>query len=118
MADPKSSGGSILTDFLSREAGPISTTSIFATVRSTEQAQRLSKLHGVHVLQLELTDQAAVRDAVLKNEIDIVLNLAGWDLEMSKSFIDALGERKQASGSQTCFVQVSPFPASESIRKS
>jgi len=110
------SGGSILADFISRKDDPIGTSSIFAAVRSTEQAQCLSKLDGVHVLQLELTEQAAVRDAVLNNEIDIVLHLAGWDLGVSKSFIDALGERKQATGSQTCFVPVNSLPGSESIK--
>jgi nucleoside-diphosphate-sugar epimerase len=109
MAKSRYSGGSLLADFIARKGGPISTASIYAAVRSTEQAKRLSKLDGVHVLQLELADQAAVRDAVLKNEIDIVIHLAGWASEISKCFIDALGERKEASGSQTCFVQVSAF---------
>ena len=71
--------------------------------------QCLSKLEGVHVLQLDLNDAAKVRDAVLTNEIDIVLHTASSvEIELAANLVNALGERKKASGTPKYFVQVSP----------
>jgi hypothetical protein len=76
-------------------------------VRSKEQAEHLSKHADVNVIQLELSDEAGVRDAVLKSEIDIVLHIASSiDARLAANLIKALGERKKVGGSETYFVQV------------
>lgn len=106
-ADTKTSGGSLLADFLSRESGPIKDSRIHVVVRSKEQAEHLSKLDGVSVIQLDLSDEAGVRDAVLKSKIDIVLHIASsMDIRLAENLINALGERKKNGGSETYFVQV------------
>ncbi|KAF2181555.1 NAD(P)-binding protein [Zopfia rhizophila CBS 207.26] len=101
-------GGSILADFLSRTSSPIKDSRIYATVRSEEQAQRLSKIDGVNVIQVDLSDEASVSEAVLRNEIDIVLHIASsMATQLAANLINALGERRKASGAQTYFVQSS-----------
>jgi len=59
------------------------------------------------VIQLDLSDEAGVRDAVLKSKIDIVLHIASsMDIRLAENLINALGERKKNGGSETYFVQV------------
>ncbi|KAI1087270.1 NAD(P)-binding protein [Rostrohypoxylon terebratum] len=100
-------GGSVLAEFLSRIDSPIKATKLSAAVRTDEQAQRLSKL-GVNVIQLDLSDEAAVTSAVLCNEIDMVIhtaNSANWNLV--SYLIKALGQRRKTSGRETYFIHSS-----------
>lgn len=60
-------GGTTLADFVSRTEGPIKAANLIATVRTEEQAQRLSTL-GIKVIRLELSDEAAVTEAILGDE--------------------------------------------------
>jgi hypothetical protein len=62
----KCSGGSILADFLSRP-DLLTTTKLYAVVRSEEQFQALSKL-SLSVLKFELDEEAAVAAAVEQNQ--------------------------------------------------
>lgn len=57
----------MLADFISHTNSPIKAANISAAVRSEEQAQSLSKL-SVNVIQVDLSDEAAVKEAVLRNE--------------------------------------------------
>jgi hypothetical protein len=64
-------------------------------------------LDGVSIIQLDLNDEAGIRDTVLNNEIDLVLHIASsMSSQMAASFVNALGERKKASSAQTYFVHV------------
>lgn len=60
-------GGSLVTDFLASNNTLIQKGNISATVRSTEQAEALSKL-GINVLQLNLTNENAVVESVLRHK--------------------------------------------------
>ncbi|KAF2251858.1 NAD(P)-binding protein [Trematosphaeria pertusa] len=100
-------GGSVLANFISRTSGPIKAAQISAAVRSEEQAQKLSKL-GVNVIQVDLVDETAVKEAVLRNEIDIVVHTASAiDGRIPSHLIKALGQRRKVSGEETYFIHSS-----------
>ncbi|KAF2117978.1 hypothetical protein BDV96DRAFT_611553 [Lophiotrema nucula] len=100
-------GGSVLASFVTRESGPIKDANLFAAVRSAEQVQSLSKL-GVKTLQLDLSDGKAVKDAVVSNEIDIVVHTASAiDTNIVSALIDGLGLRREATGKATYFIHTS-----------
>jgi uncharacterized protein YbjT (DUF2867 family) len=61
------SGGSLVAEFISRKSGPIKEANSSAAVRSEEQAESLSKL-GVNVIQIDLSDEASMAEALLHNE--------------------------------------------------
>lgn len=67
------SGGSLITDLLSRSEDPFKSTKVFATVRSDEQAQALSKL-DVGLMQFDLTDKQSVEKAVLDHQSELRLD--------------------------------------------
>jgi uncharacterized protein YbjT (DUF2867 family) len=58
----------MLADFLARSDSLIEKNNISAAVRSEEQANILSKL-GINVLKLDLTDEKAVVEGLLSNNI-------------------------------------------------
>uniref|UniRef100_A0A8H7KD34 NAD-dependent epimerase/dehydratase domain-containing protein n=1 Tax=Bionectria ochroleuca TaxID=29856 RepID=A0A8H7KD34_BIOOC len=90
-------GGSLLADLLARADGPIKNAKIFAATRSDEQVKSVSKL-GINVLQVDLTDEKSVLDAIVKNEVDIVIHTAGAILpQMAINLIKALGERRRVN---------------------
>ena len=60
-------GGSIVADFLASNNTLIKREHISAAVRSEEQAKALSKL-GINVLQLDLTDEKAVVESLLRHD--------------------------------------------------
>ncbi|KAH6986376.1 hypothetical protein BKA56DRAFT_670540 [Ilyonectria sp. MPI-CAGE-AT-0026] len=100
-------GGSILADFISRTSGLIKTANISAAVRSEAQAETVAKL-GVNVVCVDLTDEAAVNEVVLRNEIDIILHTASsHDPKIVSYLIKALGQRRKATGTKTYFVHTS-----------
>ena len=61
------SGGSVVAELLSRTSGSIKGGTIFAAVRSEEQVQRLSE-HGIGAIQLDLHNETAAMEAVIRNE--------------------------------------------------
>jgi len=65
------SGGSIVTDFISRTSGPIKGINITAPVRTEEQVENLSKL-GINAIHADLSDEAAITKAVLTNESEFI----------------------------------------------
>ncbi|CAG9939610.1 unnamed protein product [Clonostachys rosea f. rosea IK726] len=100
-------GGSLLADLLARADGPIKNAKIFAATRSDEQVKSVSKL-GINVLQVDLTDEKSVLDAIVKNEVDIVIHTAGAILpQMAINLIKALGERRRVSGIETHYIHTS-----------
>ncbi|KAI0164988.1 hypothetical protein GGR57DRAFT_220357 [Xylariaceae sp. FL1272] len=91
-------GGSLVAALADRELLLISRSSIFAVARSKEQTQSLSPL-GVNALNFDVLDEHAVADAVLENEIDIVVHTAGSiDPSMAIYLIKALGKRRKVTG--------------------
>ncbi|XXG95183.1 hypothetical protein Hte_001443 [Hypoxylon texense] len=100
-------GGSLLAELVSRQDSPIKTLNFSAAVRSEEQAKSLSKL-GVNVVQVDLRDEAAVSEVILRNEIDIVVQTASSrDPTLVTHIIKALGRRHEVSGKETYFIHSS-----------
>ncbi|KAF2803422.1 NAD(P)-binding protein [Mytilinidion resinicola] len=100
-------GGSVLASFVTRTSGPINAASISAVVRSEDQVQALSKL-GVNVIQVDLSDEMALNEAVVRNEIDIVVHIASSiDSRVVSHLITALGQRRKASGEEVFFIHSS-----------
>jgi saccharopine dehydrogenase-like NADP-dependent oxidoreductase len=76
-------------------------------VRSDDQIKALSKL-GVNVIQLDLSNEAAVINAVLDNSIDIVIHAASSIVgTLASNLIKALGERRKDGGVDVSFIHVS-----------
>ncbi|KIX01887.1 uncharacterized protein Z518_07826 [Rhinocladiella mackenziei CBS 650.93] len=97
-------GGSIVAELMSRTSGLIKATIIVAAVRSEEQVQSLSKA-GVRTVRVNLTDEAAVKETILRNEIDLVVHIASSsDARIPSYLIQALGQRYKASGEATYFI--------------
>jgi len=67
-------GGSIIADFLSSSNEVLKSSRIIAAVRSDEQAKLLSE-SGLNVLQLDLTDEKAVVESLVKNHSELVICL-------------------------------------------
>ncbi|KAF2493074.1 NAD(P)-binding protein [Lophium mytilinum] len=100
-------GGSVLADFISRTNGLIKAENISAAVRSEDQVQALSKL-GVNVIQVDLRNEAAVNEAVLRNEIDVVVHTASAiESRIVSHLIKALDQRRKASGEEVVFIHSS-----------
>jgi saccharopine dehydrogenase-like NADP-dependent oxidoreductase len=60
-------GGSLVSDFQASDKPALKAAQIVAAVRSTEQAEALSK-EGIDVLQLDLADEKAVVETVLQRK--------------------------------------------------
>ncbi|KAF2792902.1 NAD(P)-binding protein [Melanomma pulvis-pyrius CBS 109.77] len=100
-------GGSILADLIARSSSLIKKANISAAVRSEEQVQALSKL-GINVLRLDLSDEKAVAEAVIQNQIDIVVHTASSIVgSLALNLIKALGQRREVSGDQVYFIHSS-----------
>ncbi|RDW65612.1 hypothetical protein BP5796_10304 [Coleophoma crateriformis] len=104
-------GGSLVADFLAGNSPLIKKDQIHAVVRSDEQAQALSKL-GVHVLQLDLTDEDAVVESLLRHNISIVVHTASsLDVSLALPLVAALGRQREVSGEDTYFIHTSGLSA-------
>ncbi|MCJ1432429.1 hypothetical protein MMC27_001785 [Xylographa pallens] len=104
-------GGSIVADFLANNNNLIRKAHIVAAVRSEEQAKSLSKL-GITVLQLDLTDENAVVEALLRYNICIVVHTASsMNTSLALHLISALGKQQEVSGKDTYFIHTSGLSA-------
>ncbi|KAI9832678.1 MAG: hypothetical protein M1819_004263 [Sarea resinae] len=104
-------GGSVVADFLASNSTLIKKEQITAAVRSAEQANALSK-SGINVLQLDLTDEKAVVDSVLRHNIGIAINTASSiDPRPALHLIAALSKQREVSGQQTYFIHTSGMSA-------
>ncbi|PVH74920.1 NAD(P)-binding protein [Cadophora sp. DSE1049] len=100
-------GGTVLADFIARTDGPIKDSKISAAVRTPEQVQALAKL-GVNVIQVDLTDEAAVLKAALDNQIDLVVHTAtSMDTRQPSNLISALGQSRKLTGEDKYFIHTS-----------
>ncbi|RSL43276.1 hypothetical protein CEP54_015150 [Fusarium duplospermum] len=100
-------GGSVLADLLFHSNDTFKDTKFFAAVRAQEQAESVSKL-GVDAVQVDLNDKAEVEEAVLRNQINIVIHTAGSMYPaMTTNLLAALGQRQRASGSKTYLIHSS-----------
>ncbi|GKT72094.1 nad dependent epimerase dehydratase family protein [Colletotrichum tofieldiae] len=112
-------GGTVLTDLLACQDGPVKTAKLFAAVRTQEQVEMLSKLAGVSVAQVDLLKKDVVEDFVQRNEsalistvsdfwktsnsriVDLIVNLApSFDLIILSNLLDALGKRRQVGAGE------------------
>ncbi|KAI1114327.1 hypothetical protein F5Y14DRAFT_414650 [Nemania sp. NC0429] len=99
-------GGSVVSTLASGHA-PLPAKNIFAAVRTDEQEQSLQSL-GIRVLRVDLSNEEAVAEAVLKNEIDIVIHTASSiDARLAIHLIKALGKRREVTGKDTFHIHSS-----------
>ncbi|KAH9886123.1 NAD(P)-binding protein [Xylariomycetidae sp. FL2044] len=100
-------GGSLIESFLSGGSNVIQNAKIFGTVRTDQQAEALSEL-PITLARPSLEDEKAILQAILKNEIDIIVNTANsWNASVASNLIKALGHRRVDSGRETYFIQSS-----------
>ncbi|KAI8623861.1 NAD(P)-binding protein [Xylariaceae sp. FL1651] len=100
-------GGSVVAALLSRQSATISPKNLFAVARTEEQVRSLSSL-GVNVLQFDLHEEQAVTEAVVRNEIDIVVHTASSiDPSLAVNLINALGKRRVITGKDTYYIHSS-----------
>ncbi|KAL9086375.1 MAG: hypothetical protein Q9165_007161 [Trypethelium subeluteriae] len=98
-------------DFLISNNALIAKDNISAAVRSEEQAKALSNL-GINVLQLDLTDENAVIESLLRYDISIVIHCASSiNSDLALNLITALGKQREASRRQTYFIHTSGLSA-------
>ncbi|KAI3329397.1 NAD(P)-binding protein [Xylariaceae sp. AK1471] len=99
-------GGSVVAALLSKNA-PVPTKNLFAAVRTEEQVHVLQPL-GIKALQVDLLNEQAVVEAVLQNEIDIVIHTASSiDTRLTTHLIKALGKRREVTGKDTYHIHSS-----------
>ncbi|KAF2794396.1 NAD(P)-binding protein [Melanomma pulvis-pyrius CBS 109.77] len=104
-------GGSILADFLSHCDTLFKKENISAAVRSEKQAEAISKL-GINVFQLDLSDESAVVESLLRHDISIVIQCTTCiNPAPALNLITALGKRREANGGETYFVHTSGLSA-------
>ncbi|PMD21477.1 NAD(P)-binding protein [Hyaloscypha hepaticicola] len=104
-------GGSIIADFLSSSSPVLKRSRITAAVRSDEQAKLLSE-SGINVLQLDLTDEKAVVESLVKHNINIVVHTASsLDLTLALNLLAGLAEQQKASESNAYFIHTSGLSA-------
>ncbi|KAI0131869.1 hypothetical protein BJ170DRAFT_691096 [Xylariales sp. AK1849] len=100
-------GGSIVADFLASNNPLLRKEHISAAVRSDEQVEALSRL-GITVLRLDLTDEDAVVESLLRHDISIVVHTASsLDSRLALHLITALSRQREASGKETYFIHTS-----------
>ena len=100
-------GGSLVADFSSRETGPWKDATIYASVRSPKQVELLSQA-GINAIELNVGNEASVKDAILRHNIDIAINATiGFDPNVASNIIKALGERRRKTGKQVYIIQSS-----------
>ncbi|KAI0441164.1 hypothetical protein F4803DRAFT_434364 [Xylaria telfairii] len=99
-------GGSVVAALLSTNAH-IPTKNLFAAARTEEQVEILQSL-GIKVLLLNLQDEKAVAEAVIQNEIDIVVHTtSSIDVQQAINLIKALGKRGEVTGKDTYHIHSS-----------
>lgn len=81
---------------------------VYASVRSETQAEGV-RSYGYKPLSFDLSNTAALRDAVVANRITVVYFLTDAVMhEVQVSFIKALAEVRQQTGQDVHFLHVSP----------
>ncbi|CAL5871785.1 uncharacterized protein PFLUO_LOCUS6038 [Penicillium psychrofluorescens] len=104
-------GGSIIADFLASKTTSIGADRLVAAVRSENQANSLSKL-GISVLRLDLADEDAVVESVLRHNISIVIHTASSvNPDLALYLITALSKQGEVSGKKTYFIHTSGLGA-------
>ncbi|KAJ5381888.1 NAD(P)-binding protein, partial [Penicillium cataractarum] len=80
---------------------------LFSLVRTDDQAEATRKLYNAEPLKIDLEDDNAVKDAIVSNNITIVLYLIdAYYLKHQIPFIKALAEAKKRTGQETHFIYV------------
>ncbi|KAI0173199.1 NAD(P)-binding protein [Hypoxylon sp. FL1284] len=101
-------GGSVLAGLLSHPSTLLKALNITAVVRSSEQVQTLKQKLGVNVIQADVGDAAAMTEAILGNEIDIVIHTtSSRHPHIMPPLINALGRRREISGKETYLIHAS-----------
>lgn len=81
---------------------------LYALVRTDDKASAVDKLYGATPLKFNTKDEAAVRNAIVSNNISIVFFLIDASTADSQvMFIKALAEVKSATGIDVHFLHVS-----------
>ncbi|KAK5051526.1 hypothetical protein LTR84_003178 [Exophiala bonariae] len=100
-------GGTILDQILSLTNSPIKPKNLTVTLRSEQQIKALSDM-SVHAIALDLNDEEAVKEAVLSNNVDIIVHIASaLEPAIASHLIKALGERRKVSNGEAYFIHSS-----------
>ncbi|CAH0040236.1 unnamed protein product [Clonostachys rhizophaga] len=100
-------GGSVVATLIARTTAPVKDLNVSTVIRSEDQAKALSKL-GINVIQADLFDEKAILDAVLNNEIDLIVHAASsFVLPLGLNLVRALGQRGKTTGRKTYFINSS-----------
>jgi UDP-glucose 4-epimerase len=100
-------GGTLLHRL--KSAGLHNIDKLFALVRTSAQAEAVGQ-YSAEPLVLDIKDEAAIHDSILKHKINVVFSL--FDAYASTSqeyFIKALGDLKKTTGRDVHFLHVGPF---------
>jgi uncharacterized protein YbjT (DUF2867 family) len=104
-------GGSLLHELKQNPIEPGSYAELYALVRTDEQASAVTK-YGAKPLRFDVHDEAAVLDAVLTHEINIVFYLIdAFQSKGQENFIKALGTLREKTARTVHFLHVSWSPA-------
>lgn len=97
-------GGSLLTELKNTTDIPSHGT-IYALVRSKDQAEKVNSNYNATPLTLDLEDQSAITATLLKKQISIVFFLINaFNADAQVKFIAALAAVKERHGVQTHFL--------------
>ncbi|KAI1612623.1 hypothetical protein EDD37DRAFT_314338 [Exophiala viscosa] len=98
-------GGTLLARWKSANLPPYE--HLYALVRTVEQAQAV-KRYGAEPLTFSLKDEAAIREAIVGKEIDVVFFLVdAFYSDAQVLLIKALGELKKSTGKDVHFLHTS-----------
>lgn len=101
-------GGTLLARW--KKAGLQGCGKLFSLVRSDSQAEATQKTYGIDPLKINLNDEASVMDAIVSNEITIVLYLIdAYYMKNQIPLMKALAEAKKKTGKEAHFIYVSIF---------
>ncbi|PGH17848.1 hypothetical protein AJ80_04671 [Polytolypa hystricis UAMH7299] len=80
---------------------------LYALVRTASQAEAVTQ-YSAEPLSFSIYDEAAVRDSIVRNRINVVFSLVdAYSSRSQKSFIRALAELKKATGQDVHFIHTS-----------
>lgn len=99
-------GGSLLAELKKTDLPPHGT--IYALVRSDDQAEKVKAHHNAIPIALDLEDQSLITAALLEKQISVVFHLiSAVSADSQEKFVQGLGKVKEQLGVETHFLHTS-----------
>lgn len=99
-------GGSLFAELTRTNLPPHGT--VYALVRSDEQAERVKAHYNATPITLDLEDQSTITATLLEKQISVVFHLiSAVSADSQEKFIRGLGKVKQQLGVETHFLHTS-----------